>query len=66
MTQELFAKILASLEKVVGPVIAQLVLNIIIREAKLEFNDEQEAQLNLNRLRALEARADELTRSGLV
>lgn len=63
MTQELLARLLSSLEKVVGPVIAGLVLQIIVREAKLEFNDDQLAQLNANRLAALSARADEVLRA---
>lgn len=63
MTQELLAKLLDALEKALGPVIADLVLRIVVREAKLDFNADQLAQLNENRLVALAARADEARRA---
>jgi hypothetical protein len=64
MTQELLARLIDQLEKALGPVIASLVLRIIVREAKLKFTEEQKAQLNANRLKALEAVADEIVRAG--
>lgn len=63
MTQELLAKLLDALEKAVGPIIADLVMRIVVREAKLDFNESQLAQLNANRLVALKARADEVHRA---
>ena len=63
MTNELFARIVDALEKALGPVIASLVINIILREAKIKFDDAQLKVLFDNRVRALQARADEFRRA---
>ena len=63
MTEALLDHIFAELSKVVGPIVANLVLGIIIREAKLDFSEEQLAQLRANREAVLAARADEARRS---
>lgn len=62
MTAELLAKLIDILEKSVGPVITQFIVSIIFREAKLDFSDEEKAQLLRNRLAVLTARADEARR----
>lgn len=64
MTEALLDRIFAELSKVVGPIIANLVLGIIIREAKLDFSEEQLAQLRANREAAIAARLDEARRAG--
>lgn len=63
MTELLLERIFVELTKVVGPVVANLVLGIIIREAKLDFNEEQLAQLRSNREAATAARLDEAKRA---
>lgn len=62
MTAELLNKLIDILEKSVGPVITQFIVSIIFRETKLDFSDEEKAQLLRNRLAVLAARADEARR----
>jgi hypothetical protein len=63
MTEQLLDRIFAELSKVVGPIVANLVLGIVIREAKLDFTEEQLAQLRANRESALASRLDDIRRS---
>lgn len=63
MTEQLLERIFAELSKVVGPIVANLVLGVIIREAKLDFTPEQAAELRANREAVLAARLDEARRA---
>lgn len=63
MTEQLLDRIFAELSKAVGPIVANLVLGIIIREAKLDFTEEQLAQLRANRAAAIAAKLDEQRRA---
>ena len=62
MTAALLKRLIDILEPSVGPIVTQFVINIILREAKLDFSDEQKAQLLSNRVAVLNARADEARR----
>lgn len=63
MTKEVLARISQQLTTVVGPIIADLVLRIIVKEAKIDLSEEQLNQIQLNRLKAVSAKADDAKRA---
>lgn len=63
MTAEILDKIFKQLVNVVGPIIAQIVMKIIVREAKIQLTDEDRAKLDENRAKAKAAREDEARRA---
>ena len=63
MTEQIFINIIGQLRQLLGPVIADIVARIILREAKLDFNPEQLKQLAENRAKAQKALVDEEKRA---
>jgi predicted tellurium resistance membrane protein TerC len=63
MTTEVLTSIFNQLVKVFGPIIANIAMKIIVREAKLEFTPEQIEQLNKNREKAKKNREDDAERA---
>lgn len=63
MTKEILANINRQLTAVLGPIIADIVLRIIVREAKIDLSPEQLDQLQANRQKAVAAKADDENRA---
>lgn len=63
MSNEILQAILARVEALFGPIIAQALLRIIVKEAKLNLTTEQLDQLQVNRAKAQAAKADDQRRA---